>query len=113
VGNETDNDKYWSKNSIIRFAICVKKVPCAFAFKVCKENNTTKRLLYFYRSRDGVSKNAEFYADFKFGDEDFKNCPEKIVQTKTLKKVAQRSAQNLNSQWIRIRIQEGKNDPQK
>jgi hypothetical protein len=44
-------------------------------FKIAKSANMTPKFFFLKKKSIWVSKNAEFYADFKFVDADLNKCP--------------------------------------
>ena len=75
-GNHTENDRYCHKNNFLLFAKCLQMYSF---FRICilrlQKVLLWPKFFFLQKISIWVSKNAEFYADFKFVDADLNKCP--------------------------------------
>ncbi len=64
-GIQTEIDRHLQKKKFLNVSICLKILQ-AYAFKICSKCEYDPNYSIFYQNYYGVSKNEEFYVDFKF-----------------------------------------------
>jgi hypothetical protein len=63
-GSQTEIDRHLQKSKFLNVSICLKILQ-AYAFQICSKCEFDPNL-FFFQNYNGVSKNEEFYVDFKF-----------------------------------------------